>query len=439
MTSHRRTVRYSALLLAGAVALAVTACSVKSNDDAKPSAGATTADAFPVPPAPATARGVTADSIKIGFVYPDLSKVKQFLDVDHGDYQAVFTALVDKVNKDGGIDGRKIVPVFGAVNVISPTGAQETCVKLTEDEKVFAVLGSLNAEDVNCYVRTHKTLVVGGDLTAERYAKAQAPWISDLRGGDELGQGLQLFIDKGDLTGKKLAIVAYRDDQPTLDKVVLPTLRAKNIPVTETGVLDADLTDPAAVSSQLNVFIQKFQSAGVNTVLLVGGSQARFPAELHKTSYRPRLLFASVNTAGSYVFGNRDTDLSELRDSLTLGQAANYTDPAVNTCLPTIEAAMPELKGKIIDPAFTPPKQPAWGTSVSVACRYLALFQAIAKKAGKDLTYKSFQDAAFSLGTFHVPTFTDAATYSRQTPNGNIPPRIFSWDPAKKAFLLATG
>ncbi|MDT3439180.1 ABC transporter substrate-binding protein [Pseudofrankia sp. BMG5.37] len=440
MTSHRRAHRYSALLLAGAVALAVTACSVKSNDDkGTPSAGATTAEAFPVPPAPATARGVTADSIKIGFVYPDLEKVKQFVDVDHGDYQAVFNALVDKVNKDGGINGRRIVPVFGAVDVISPTGAQETCVKLTEDEKVFAVIGSLNANDVTCYVQTHKTLVVGGDLTAERYAKAQAPWFSDLRGGDELGQGLQLYIDKGDLTGKKLAVVAYRDDQPTLDKVVLPALKAKNIPITETGVLDADITDAAAVSSQFNVFIQKFQSAGVDTVLLVGGSQTNFPAELQKTSYRPRLLFASNSTASAYVFGAKSGDLSVLDKALALGQATNYTDPAVNTCLPTIEAAMPELKGKIIDPALAPPKQPSWGTSEAAACRYLTLFQAIAQKAGKDLTYKSFQDAGFSLGTFHIPVAVDTATYSRQTPNGDIPPRIFAWDPAKKGFFVTTG
>ncbi|OHV32819.1 MULTISPECIES: ABC transporter substrate-binding protein [Pseudofrankia] len=440
MNSHRRAGRYSALLLAGTLALAVTACSVKSKDDGKPAGNASSsAAAFPVPPAPATSRGVTADSIKIGFVYPDLSKVKQFVDVDHGDYEAVFQALVDKVNKDGGIDGRKIVPVYGAVDVISQTGAQETCVKLTEDEKVFAVIGSLNANDVNCYVQTHKTLVLGGDLTAERYAKAQAPWFSDQRGGDELGQGLQLYIDKGELTGKKLAVVAYRDDQPTLDKVVLPALKAKNIPVTETGVLDADLTDAAAVSSQLNVFIQKFQSSGVDTVLLVGGSQSNFPAELQKTSYRPHLLFASNNTAGAYVFGAKSGDLSVLTNALSLGQAANFTDPAVNTCLPTIEAAMPELKGKIIDPALVAPKQPAWGTSEGVACRYLALFQAIATKAGKDLTYKSFQDAGFALGSFHVPTLVDGATYGRDTPSGDIPPRIFAWDPAKKGFFVTTG
>ncbi|KPM53587.1 hypothetical protein ACG83_23380 [Frankia sp. R43] len=443
MSSPRRTRRSSALLLLAAVALtatAATACSVESKDDKDtPAGGATGAAAFPAPPAPAISPGVTADSIKIGFVYPDLSKVKQYVDVDHGDYEAVAGAIIDRINRDGGINGRKIVPVFGAVDVLSPTGAQETCVKLTEDEKVFAAVGSLNAEDVNCYVQTHRTLVVGGDLTAARYAKAQAPWFSDQRGGDELGQGLGLYADKGELAGKKLAVVAYRDDQAVLDRTVLPALAARNIPVTETGVLDADTTDPAAVSSQLNVFIQKFQSAGVDTVLLVGGSQAQFPAELQKTSYRPRLLFGSVNTASAYVLGARNGDLGVLSDALAIGQAADYADPAVNTCLSTVEAAVPETKGKIIDPALVAPKETGWGTSESAACRYLTLFQAIAAKAGKDLTYKSFQDAGFALGSFHVPVLADAATYSRETPNGDIPPRIFAWDPAKKGFFLAAG
>ncbi|MCK9902653.1 hypothetical protein CC117_26600 [Parafrankia colletiae] len=438
MTAPRRARRYGSLLLATATALTLAACSVESDDDNDtPGTGGTAAEVYPAPPAPATATGVTADSIKIGFVYPDLEKVKQYVDVDHGDYQAVFQALVDEVNEDGGIAGRRIEPVYGAVDVLSPAGASETCVKLTEDEKVFAVLGSLNAEDVTCYVQTHKTLVVGGDLTAERYAKAQAPWVSDLRGGDELGEGLQQFIDNGALSGKKLAVVAYRDDQAVLDKVVLSSLRAKNIPVTETGVLDADTTDPAAVSSQLNVFIQKFQSAGVDTVLLVGGSQAQFPAEIQKGSYRPRLLFANASTASSYVLGSRGGDLSALDNALALGQATNYA-PANNPCVSTVEAALPQTRGKIIEPALTPSGEPAWGTSEAAACRYLTLFRAIAEKAGKDLTYKSFQDAAFSLGDFRLPTVVDEATYSRESPAGNIPPRILPWNPERKAFLLSS-
>ncbi|ABW12597.1 hypothetical protein Franean1_3189 [Parafrankia sp. EAN1pec] len=435
MTSHHRWRRPLMLIAAGA-ALVLAGCSVESDD---PPASSPTSDPFPAPPAPAISPGVTADSIKIGFVYPDLEVVKQYVDIDHGDYQATFQALVDKVNATGGINSRKIIPVYGAVDVISPAGAQETCVKLTQDEKVFAVLGSLNAEDALCYVQTHKTALVGGDLTTQRYAKAQAPWVSDLRGGDELADGIELFTADNTLAGKKLAVVAYRDDQATLDKVVLPALQRLQVPVTETGILDADISDAAAVSQQFNVFIQKFRAAGVDTVLLVGGSQLQFPAELQKTDYRPRLMFATTSQAGAYLASPGDHDPAIMAGATALGLVVDFTEPANAACIATLEAALPALTGKLVDPATVPSGQPTPGTSESAACRYLTLFQAIAEKAGKDLTYQSFQQAAFSLGSFQVPTYRDKATYSRETPHGAVPPRLFTFDPAKKNFFPAAG
>ncbi|CAI7976521.1 Peripla_BP_6 domain-containing protein [Frankia sp. Hr75.2] len=435
MTSHHRWRRPLMLIAAGA-ALVLAGCSVESDD---PPASSPTSNAFPAPPAPAISPGVTADSIKIGFVYPDLEVVKQYVNIDHGDYQATFKALVDKVNAAGGINGRKIIPVYGAVDVISPAGAQETCVKLTQDEKVFAVLGSLNAEDSMCYVQTHKTALVGGDLTAERYAKAQAPWVSDLRGGDELADGIELFTADNALAGKKLAVVAYRDDQASVDKVVLPALKRLQIPVTETGILDADISDAAAVSQQFNVFIQKFRAAGVDTVLLVGGSQTQFPAELEKTDYRPRLLFASTSQAQAYLLSPGDHDPAVVTGAAALGLVNDYSEPANAACIATIEAALPALTGKLVDPATVPSGQPGPGTSEGVACRYLTLFQAIAEKAGEDLTYQSFQQAAFSLGSFQIPSYRDKATYGRETPHGAIPPRLYTFDPARKNFFPAAG
>ncbi|WP_018503460.1 ABC transporter substrate-binding protein [Parafrankia discariae] len=436
MTSHYRWRRPLALIAAG-VALVLAGCSVESDDP--PASSSPTSDAFPAPPAPATAPGVTADSIKIGFVYPDLEVVRQYVDIDHGDYQATFKALVDKVNAAGGINGRRIIPVYGAVDVISPAGAQETCVKLTQDEKVFAVLGSLNAEDAMCYVQTHRTALVGGDLTAERYAKAQAPWVSDLRGGDELADGIEQFTADNALAGKKLAVVAYRDDQASVDKVVLPALKRLQIPVTETGILDADISDAAAVSQQFNVFIQKFRAAGVDTVLLVGGSQLQFPAELQKTDYRPRLMFAGTSQAGAYLASPGEHDPAIMAGATALGLVVDYREPVNAACVATLEAALPALRGKLVDPATVPSGQPSPGTSESAACRYLTLFQAIAEKAGKDLTYQSFQQAAFSLGSLQVPTYRDKATYGRETPHGAIPPRLFAFDPAKKNFFPAAG
>ncbi|MBL7489781.1 ABC transporter substrate-binding protein [Frankia sp. AgB1.9] len=430
-----RTRRSVILAVAAVAALVAAGCSTSSaKNTPNPPAPSSTLRAAP---APAIAPGVSADSIKVGFVYPDLSVVRQYVNIDHGDYQAVFTALVNKLNADGGINGRKIVPVFGAVNVISSAGAQDTCVHLTQDEKVFAILGSLNADDALCYVQTHKTLTIGGDLNASRYLKAQAPWFSDLRGGDGAGDGLKLF-DDGGLAGKKVAVVGYTADQYTMKNVVAPTLKNLGVTPVATAVMDAPITDPAAVAQQTGVFIQKFQSVGANTVIVVGGASAAFPAQLEKTSYRPQLLFTDQNQAASYSISPGNHDFSTLNNSEALGLGIDWNNPPNAQCIATIETAIPSLKDKLVNPTTVPPGKPGYGVSESVACKYLDLFTAIAKKAGQDLTYASFQRAAFSLGSIQLPSYADRADYTPGNPGGAIPLRLWKYNPATGTWAPAT-
>ena len=88
--------------------------------------------------------GVTKDEIKVGITYIDFSSIRNIVDIDHGDYEAAYNAVIKDVNKRGGVNGRKIVPVFAAVSPVGTVSQQEACVKLTEDEKVFAAVGFFN-------------------------------------------------------------------------------------------------------------------------------------------------------------------------------------------------------------------------------------------------------------------------------------------------------
>ncbi|NUT37500.1 MAG: ABC transporter substrate-binding protein, partial [Hamadaea sp.] len=286
--------RRTAVLLTAAAGLVLAGCTAEKKDS-----GGTPANG-PASVA-AVAPGVTDDSIKVGVVYPDLSAAKQFIKTDHGDYEATYTALIKKINDAGGINGRKIVPVFGKINVLSPAAAQETCVKLTQDEKVFAVIGSFNAQEPLCYAQTHKTAVIGGPLTMKNYALAEAPWFSDQRGGDELGDAMALFNKDNALAGKKVAVIAPVNEQALTKEVVLPALQKIGVTPVETAYGDAANSDAAAIAQQMGVFIQKFQSSGADTVVVVGGSGGEFPKQLEKTSYRPRLLFTSTSQVGTYL------------------------------------------------------------------------------------------------------------------------------------------
>ncbi|ABW12653.1 hypothetical protein Franean1_3247 [Parafrankia sp. EAN1pec] len=430
-----RRVRRGAGLLAAAIAVTLAGCSVESKDG--PETTAPTSNAYPAPPAPAISPGVTDNTIKIGFVYPDLAGVKQYIHVDHGDYAATFTALADKINAAGGINGRKIIPVFGGVNVLSAAGATETCVRLTQDEKVFAVLGTLNADDSLCYVQTHKTALVGGDLTTARYAKAQAPWFSTLRGGDEVADGIAAFGAGGALDGKKVAVVSNQLEQQTARDIVLPALDRLGVTPVENATVEIDAADQAASNQRINVVIQKFQAVGADTVIVVGGLAGNFPGLLADTTYRPKLLFTSNNSATAFVRSDDNAGkLGALPGSTGIGLVTDYNEKSFLDCTRTVAAAIPETAGKFQAPADVQSGQPTYAVSASVACSTLSLFQAIAEKAGRDLTYATFQKAGFSLGSFRVPASLDPATFGPQTPHGAIKPHLYTYDTSSKNFVV---
>ncbi len=104
-----------------------------------------------------SAQGVTPTTIKVGITYPDVAAIKSIVNVDPGNYQKAYQALIDKINARGGINGRKIVPVFAAINPLGTAPAATACTELTEDDKVFVVMGFFQTPDTACYVQTHHT------------------------------------------------------------------------------------------------------------------------------------------------------------------------------------------------------------------------------------------------------------------------------------------
>ena len=67
----------------------------------------------------ASFRGVTADSIKIGIMIVDYSKIAFAVDFNRGDQQEIVQIFIDDINANGGILGRKIVPVYKIYNPIT--------------------------------------------------------------------------------------------------------------------------------------------------------------------------------------------------------------------------------------------------------------------------------------------------------------------------------
>ena len=288
-----------------------------ASDTTTTSPDTTTAVSSATGPAP----GVTDDAIKVGVTYVDTQALlKNGLDYNLGDYEAVYTALFNDINANGGINGRKVEPVFAPIDPTSTQPAEAACLKLTEDADVFLVTGFFLADAVLCPIDTHATAVVGGEMTPERLQRAKAPWLTWAPDTERPAQVVKAMSDAGELPGK-VAVFWDARDQEQVDASVMPALHDVGIEPVATGTVDAPANDTAAIDNQVKVISQRFQAAGAETVVLVGASGSNWPTVLQNDpTYRPKLRFLEILGVQSFATNASTTDLSILDGALRWGR-----------------------------------------------------------------------------------------------------------------------
>ena len=397
----------------------------------------TTSPTTAAPSATGPAPGVTADSIKIGVTYVDTkSLLKSGLNYDLGDWKGAWQALIDQINNAGGINGRKLVPTIVAIDPTDPKYAQAACVKFTEDEKDFLVAGFFVADAVNCVVDTHKTAVVGGTQTTQRVANAKAPWVTPLPGAAQTTRVIKALKANGSLSGKVGVFVGQGEDTATLNNDLVPALKAVGVTPVQTAVMDAPVSDTAAIQTKVNLIAQKFQASGVDTVVLGGLAAQNWPAYMQSNPYHPKLLFLDLVGAQAFVTNKATTNTSILNGSIAGGPYGPnqliFEEPQMQACIKTLAAAgvktpAPDtLSGNMSDQPF----QAAFNV-----CPVVDLLKALLQAAGKNLNYGTLATAINGLNV-HVSGDPTTRVYGPTELDGNARSYLFSWDATKKAYVV---
>lgn len=390
----------------------------------------TEADAPAGPPG----AGVTDEAISIGITYVDLAALRDVLNIDHGDYEAVYNALIDDVNARGGINGRRVEAMIAPVGPTNQASADAACVQLTEDEELFLVLGFFLADNVLCYVETHGMAVIGGSMTPERLARAQAPWFTIDPGSDAQADALRALAEAGELDGD-LAVFAPIADEPLLRGTIEPLLAELGLEPVETAVIDAPPGDIAAANAQVGVIAERFRAAGATKVLIIGQGGTVWGTGMEGRSYQPQAIFLSYNEILAFVLDQAGRDLSFLAGAVSAGalshQDAFQQDSMHEDCLDILAEAGVEVTDPAIDPDHN------GMTSARVGCQAFTLFEALLTAAGDVPNYDTLAAAGEGLGDIEMPGELEPWHYGPPpSADGDQPQYLFDWDPAEATFVV---
>ncbi|HEX6489024.1 MAG TPA: hypothetical protein VF137_09190 [Candidatus Dormibacteraeota bacterium] len=272
-------------------------------------AGGTTSSGGPLPV------GVTPTTVRIGFFHSnnvntinEANGIQGLNNVGNGDAQA--NAMVDWINKHGGIAGHRVQAVFvneDASNT-DPTYGQQLCTTMTEDEQVFAVIDGNNEDTktLQCYAQHHTLNInTGLSLFSESQLRQWQPyvWVPE---GPSLDRNLietlsaisqRGFFTPPDAVTKIKPGFVFPNDPDTQNVVtntVIPYLHQLGYSDSQFDQVSIDVSsgNTGAVLAQINNAALKFDTDSVNRVFFVNDSGAAlfafFARDADNEHYVPR-------------------------------------------------------------------------------------------------------------------------------------------------------
>lgn len=256
----------------------------------------------------ATDQGVTAESIKLGILVPNLNELELagFPVGLTGDFDAMMDAWVNEFNR-AGVACRKVTWVKRIFDVVSADDMQRVCRELTQDEKVFSVVtpGGYDSVAQLCIAKDAKVPLVNGEPEPAEWYAQSAPYLWTLSTSKDRGHinHVRYLVEKKLLTKQHKIGVVYDGVPhvaPATEKGLLPELKRSGLAPTKVFKLSSD-TEQAL--SQLNQVVVDFRLAGVDFVFMPMNLiyKTQFMTVAQQQGYNPQYTESDHNF-GCYDF-----------------------------------------------------------------------------------------------------------------------------------------
>jgi hypothetical protein len=386
-------------------------------------------------------------------------------DAEFAQQKNAINTFVAAANAHGGINGRKIHAMIVNFDPTNESAMRADCLQWTEgNPAVFAVvdgLGSWTGDNQLCITQEGHTPFIGQWTTTSNYTKTGAPYLW-WTGPDQASilATLVTWAKSAKLVGgtRKVAIVAgdRASDQTALKDYLLPDLKRDGIAKPMIETIPAGASDTAATGAAAPLIVQRLQAAGVKSVIPLMPFNAMFPylqAESQQ-QYYPKLLLSDYEGSIESSLGlipqpyEKELNGQEGVTVETLGgtdapipvSKGGY-DPGVEKCYKVWHSVYPKpapgqtlIHGEKATP-YIEEQGPIAGW-----CEGVELFALAAKKAGRDLTRRTFVKAMASV-TSYQGTFSPNMSYGPGKyagPNDYQVVQIHNNVPPSKACVLTS-
>jgi ABC-type branched-subunit amino acid transport system substrate-binding protein len=339
-------------------------------------------------------------------------------------------AILDYLNANGGIAGRKVTAVF---HDIDSTGqfdveAQAACEDWTNDHKVFAALAWLYDRDtlLSCLARANVPLLKSSFQLYDRtFASPYTGYLytPSFLFGDRWGAWIDALARQGYFApGTKVGLL--RLDSPehdrTADNVIKPALAGKGVKLTDEAEVAPfrDAGDAAgATAPAVNNVVLRFKNANIDRVLLmdIGGVLGWFfGTAAQAQNYHPKYGLNSLNRP---EFLTANVPAQQLEGSIGAGWwpiedegVASAGTPAEATC-----AGIMQKAAQTVD-----------YTALSY-CERLFFLKAALDRAPV-LNPAGLHDAVAGLGSSFSSPVTHTTSFQGGRPDGVAAMRDFAYD-----------
>ncbi|MCK9901833.1 hypothetical protein CC117_22420 [Parafrankia colletiae] len=353
--------------------------------------------------APADATGVTGSTIRVGIQVLDAKVLTAAgLPTASVDLAGILRSFVDDMNARGGVNGRRIEPVFRTTNPIDQTAMRADCLAWSRDEKVFAVLtvAGFSGPPVRCLTEENDTIVIAADGQPEAwYQSAQGMLITMATAKERVLRNFAEWLDRTNvLEGRTVGLVSSGGtDGDAVEAALVPELTGRGQPVASRFTLSTDIAEQ---SRQYRVAIDGFRRAGVTTIVATTSyyPTAGLMAAAEQAGFRPQWIFSP--------FAAGTTDLSAGRFPLdvdAIGTANNRVGETVaGLPLAADEKACLDVYARQTGNPVDENDRTKVST-VSGACALFKIFETGLRNAGRDLDRRTFADGVQRIGRVTLP------------------------------------